>query len=160
MTDHTLRCSLRLPLPIHQVFDFFARAENLARITPPELNFQICTPLPIVMRAGTLIDYRISLFGLPMGWRTLISRWDPPLAFIDEQVLGPYRRWIHTHTFRQEDGDTVIEDEVRYALPLGPLGNFAHPLVRLQLDRIFRYRQGMVRRILLAEFAAEPPRAA
>ena len=155
MPTHRLTRTLRLPLPIEQVFPFFAQAENLGRITPPELGFEIRTPLPIDMKVGTRIDYTIRLHGIPMRWRTLISAWNPPHEFVDEQLRGPYAIWHHTHRFRADGPDaTIMEDEVRYRLPFSPLGDLVHPLVRRQLARIFDYRTEVVQRILLGEGSA------
>lgn len=149
MGDRILRVSQRLPLPRAEVFAFFSDAGNLQRITPPELGFRILTPMPVEMRAGARIEYRLRLFGIPFGWRTRIEEWSPPDRFVDVQESGPYPLWVHTHTFRDDpDGFTVVEDEVRYRLPLSPLGDVAHPLVRRQLDRIFRYRHHAVAAIL------------
>jgi ligand-binding SRPBCC domain-containing protein len=146
---YRLTTSLVLPLSPAEVFPFFAEADNLGRITPPELGFRIVTPQPVAMRPGALIDYRLSLFGVPMRWRTRISAWDPPHRFVDEQLAGPYATWHHTHTFTEVAGGTRVEDVVRYALPLGALGRIAHPVVRLQLRRIFAYRQRTVWRLLV-----------
>ena len=149
MTDHLLRCSLHLAVPRTRAFAFFAAAENLARITPPELSFTIRTPLPIVLREGALIDYTIGLAGIPMRWRTLISKWVPNEEFEDQQLKGPYALWVHRHRFRDDGaGGTVIDDEVRYRLPFGFLGELAHPVIRLQLRRIFNYRSAKVRELL------------
>jgi ligand-binding SRPBCC domain-containing protein len=146
---YIIRAALQVSRPRTEVFAFFADAHNLETITPPELRFRILTPDPIVIAAGCLIDYRISLHGVPMRWRTLISRWEPGVAFVDEQLVGPYARWVHTHTFRDvADGGTLIEDEVRYRLPLDPLGRIAAPLVRKQVERIFAYRTRRVRTLL------------
>jgi ligand-binding SRPBCC domain-containing protein len=150
-----LEASLTLPLPLDRVFAFFAAAENLEAITPPELRFRILTPAPIAMRPGALIDYSLRLWGVRLKWRTLISRWEPPVLFVDEQVRGPYRSWIHTHRFSEVgDGQTLIEDEVRYVLPWQPAGRLAAPLVAGQLARIFRYRHRRVRALLVDSAAS------
>ena len=138
---HLLRSSMELLLPREEVFAFFADAANLQRITPPELGFEILTSQPFRLAEGALIDYRLRLFGLPFSWQTRIARWDPPHQFVDEQVRGPYGLWIHTHQFHEMGRKTIISDEVQYRLPLWPLGEIAHPLVRAQLNHIFSYRQ-------------------
>ena len=156
--EYRLRASMRLPVPRKEVFAFFGDAANLGRITPPEVGFEMRTKGRIDMRAGTLIDYTIRLHGIPVRWRTEITRWEPPHAFADVQVRGPYAVWVHQHRFREEGKETVIEDEVRYALPFGVLGRLAHPLVRRQLARIFEYRQSAVERIFLGDEESSGPR--
>ena len=101
------------------------------------------------MRRGTIIEYRLRLFGVPFGWRTRITEWNPPFSFVDEQLRGPYRQWVHRHTFSEVSGDTRIEDVVDYALPLYPLGEVAAPLVAAQVRRIFAYRTAAIQRLLL-----------
>jgi ligand-binding SRPBCC domain-containing protein len=160
MPDHLLRTTVRIPRPREEVFAFFASAENLALVTPPELAFEIRTPLPIAMHEGTLIDYTIGLYGVPMRWRTRITRWVPGVLFEDEQLRGPYALWLHRHRFVDDgEGGTRIDDEVRYRLPLSPLGDVAHPLVRRQLRRIFTYRTEAVRRAMGVPHVARPDEA-
>lgn len=137
-----------LPKDVETVFAFFGNAENLERITPPELAFEILTPTPIVMRAGKLIDYRLRLFGIPFRWRTQIVEWQPPHHFVDEQLRGPYASWRHVHTFTECEAGTRMTDRVEYRLPFLPAGAVALPLVRRQLDHIFRYRASTIRRLL------------
>ena len=137
-----------LPAPQDDVFAFFANAENLQRITPPELAFRILTQTPIDIGEGAIIDYRLRLFGVPFNWRTRILQWQPNARFIDEQVSGPYRSWRHTHTFAECEDGTRMTDRVEYRLPFQPAGALALPLVRRQLDRIFRYRASAIRLLL------------
>ncbi|CAN5889343.1 hypothetical protein BH11MYX2_BH11MYX2_34940 [soil metagenome] len=130
-----------VPRPRSEVFEFFANAENLQKLTPPSLSFQILSPTPIEMKPGARIDYRIKLQGVPMKWRTKIEAYEPGERFIDVQERGPYKTWHHTHTFRDVPGGTEIRDRVEYELPFGPLGAIAHKLfVKRQLRQIFDYR--------------------
>ena len=142
---------LWLPLPPRELFPFFANASNLDAITPPWLHFHIVTPEPIEMRAGTVIDYRLRVRGLPLRWRTLIREWQPPLRFVDEQIRGPYRLWIHEHTFEALDHGTLIRDHVRYAVPFDWLVH--RWLVRPDVEKIFQFRAQALRR----RFATRQP---
>ena len=145
MTTHTLTASQRIDRPIEDVFAFFAEPANLARITPPSLGLEFLTD-DFAMRPDLEIAYRIRpLLGIPMTWRTRIDEFDPPHAFRDVQLAGPYRRWEHRHTFEAVDGGTVVRDEIAYELPLGPLGDLAHRLaVRRELETIFRHRSAVI----------------
>ena len=129
------------------MFEFFAEAYNLEAITPPFLGFEVVTPEPIDMQEGTLIDYRLKLHGVRLNWRTRIDEWEPGVRFVDRQLKGPYRLWHHTHTFEADGEGTLMRDIVRYALPLGPLGEVARAvLVKRDLKRIFDFRQAEIAR--------------
>lgn len=127
--------------PREALFDFFADAHNLEKITPSLLSFKVLTPGPITIAPGSLIDYKLKVRGIPIRWRTHIAAWDPPHRFIDEQLKGPYRRWHHTHTFIQEDGGTRCNDTVEYTPPGGPLAPLINRLVvQRDIEKIFAYR--------------------
>jgi ligand-binding SRPBCC domain-containing protein len=143
MTVFQFERAITLPRPRAEVFPFFAAPENLEALTPPWLRFRITTPLPIVMETGALIRYRLRLKGLPLAWTSRITAWDPPRRFVDEQVSGPYRLWIHEHTFEERRGGTVVRDVVRYAVPGGRLVNAL--FVKRDLERIFAYRHARLR---------------
>ena len=141
MSTHSLVASQHVDRPIDDVFAFFANPQNLGRITPPGLGFeQLSTG--VVTSAGQRLEHRIRpLLGVPVRWRSHITRWEPPHAFEDVQERGPYRHWTHRHAFTAVDGGTRVDDEITYALPLGPLGDVVHGLVvRDQLLEIFRHR--------------------
>jgi ligand-binding SRPBCC domain-containing protein len=144
--------SQRVEVPIARAFDFYGDAGNLEPLAPPWLHFEVTSP-PVALQAGTLLDYRLRLHGVPLRWQTQIVTWEPPERFVDIQAKGPFDLWEHTHLF-EEDGDatTVIRDHVRYAIPFGPLGAIAERLfVRRDLKRIFAYRNQAVSERLVAE---------
>ncbi|MGA3124555.1 MAG: SRPBCC family protein [Polyangiaceae bacterium] len=138
--------------PRSEVFAFFADAANLERLTPRSLHFEIGTTLPIDMRRGTLIDYRIALFGIRLRWRTLIEAFEPETRFVDVQLEGPYRLWRHTHEFIDAPGGTLVRDRVEYELPLGIFGELARVVfVGRQLDAIFDFRHESIEKIFGAK---------
>jgi ligand-binding SRPBCC domain-containing protein len=147
--EHLLRRRQWVPRPLEETFELFADAFALERITPPWLRFEVTTPGPIAMQKGTLLEYRLRLHRVPLRWRTRIDEWEPPHRFVDVQPRGPYRLWHHSHEFAESLGGTEIVDRVRYAMPLGPLGELAHAIfVREDLRRIFDYRRAAVEQLL------------
>lgn len=143
MTLHEFTAEQWLPVSRHELFPFFADAANLEALTPPWMSFHILTPQPIAMQVGALIDYRLKVRGVLLRWRSEITAWEPPGRFVDEQVRGPFRRWIHEHRFEPRDGGTVAIDRVRYAVPGGALINWL--LVRHDVARIFAFRMAKLR---------------
>ena len=148
MSPHTLRSFQVVARPREEVFAFFSEPRNLARLTPPSMRFEFLSD-DFRMREGLDLRYRLRpLLGVPIQWHTRITAYDPPFAFEDLQVAGPYARWHHRHTFHEVEGGTRIDDAIEYELPLGRLGDLAHPwLVRPELERIFRLRAHAVERI-------------
>ena len=149
MKVYTLKREQLINRPRRKVFAFFERPENLERITPASLGFEILTPKPILMQTGMVLDYTIRLFGIPVRWTTVITGYNPPKGFSDVALRSPYGFWHHTHTFAEVDGGTLMTDEVRYALPLGPVGRLANSLwVKRQLERIFDFRAEAIRKLI------------
>ena len=138
MNIHQFKSEIWLPRPIDEVFAFFCDPANLDSITPVWLNFHTITRGPVEMGAGAIFDYRLRVHGLPIRWRSKITAWEPPHRFVDEQIRGPYRLWIHEHTFKPDKEGTLVHDRVRYAVPFDRL---LHKLmVRPDVERIFAYR--------------------
>ena len=146
--EHLFTTSTILEKSRDEVFPFFSNAENLEKITPPDLNFQILSPLPIEMKVGAIIDYQIKLMGVSFKWKTEITKWNPPYSFEDVQLKGPYRQWIHTHTFEEVEGKTIMTDYVRYALPIWPFGQVAFPFVSFKIKQIFKHRNKVIHQLL------------
>ena len=139
--ESILRREQWIPAPLPAVFSFFSDARNLDRITPRWLHFKILGQIDSELSTGTLIHYKLAWYGIPMDWTSRIEEWRPPTLFVDLQLKGPYRFWHHTHCFERCRGGTLITDTVRYAVPLGVLGDTcAGWLVRRDVERIFDYR--------------------
>lgn len=136
---------LWLPQPREQIFAFFADPNNLEKITPPWLRFEIMSPNLFPVRRGTRIDYRLRIRGFPIRWQSEITAWEPPARFVDQQTRGPYRQWIHDHTFDEHEGGTIVGDSVVYTVTGGKL--VQKLLVAPDLARIFHYRHEVLQNL-------------
>lgn len=141
----TLHHETVVPASLEETFAFFSDAVNLERLTPPWINFRIRTAMPIEMKEGTLIDYQIVLYGVPVPWRTRIDAWEPGVRFTDRQIAGPYRWWHHEHHFEREGTATRVIDHVEY-VPRARL--VSSRLVARDVQRIFAFRQDALRQLL------------
>ena len=133
-----------LPVSVEAAWAFFSSAKNLSKITPAEMGFVIRTKLnddPIF--EGMKIEYTVKpILNIPMRWVTLIGKVNAPYQFTDSQLKGPYALWEHTHTFEAVPGGVKMTDDVKYAMPMGILGNIAHTVaIRKQLEHIFDFRK-------------------
>lgn len=145
--DFRLECQQLIVRPITDVFDFFSDAFQLEKITPDSLQFCVLTPPPIDIQAGTVIDYRLKLRGIPIRWCSLIAEWQPPYRFVDQQLKGPYLKWHHEHLFHSVAEGTLCRDVVDYRVPGGALVN--RLFVQSELTRIFAYRQRRLEALLI-----------
>ncbi len=134
-----------LPGALEEVFAFFSDPHNLQRITPPWLDFKLVGLSENQMRKGLLIDYRLRIHRIPVRWQSNITAWDPPRRFVDEQRRGPYRLWIHEHTFEPQGDSTLVRDHVLYAVPGGTL--VQKFFVARDVARIFAFRREKLKEI-------------
>jgi len=151
MKTYNIKFQQFIDLPINDVFNFFSKPENLSLITPPRLKFDILTPSPIIMKEGQLIDYSLTImYCIKLRWRTLITDYNKPYQFIDQQIKGPYSLWHHTHEFEEKDGGTLIHDSVTYAVPFGVIGQLLHAAyIKHDIKNIFKYRHKILDAIFL-----------
>lgn len=150
MKTYTLTYTQQLPITIEQAWEFFSNPQNLLKITPPEMKFELLTDLssqPIV--EGLLINYTVRpLLNIPLGWTTKITHVNAPHSFSDIQLKGPYKLWNHTHTFVTTPKGVLMTDTIEYALHLGILGQLGNTLfVRKKVQGIFNYRETALKQI-------------
>ncbi len=147
---HTLRKSIKVPGTLDTVFEFFNRPENLEKLTPANLKFNILTPSPVAMHNGAVFDYTIGLFGVPMRWTSIITNYHPPHHFVDIQLKGPYAYWHHKHSFESRPDGVEVTDEIHYEIGFSVFGKVVlRPIIQRQLDAIFSFRAHAIKELFL-----------
>lgn len=143
MKIYTLHAKQNLPITVETAWDFLSNPENLKTITPDYMGFNILSGADRPMFSGQIIQYIVTpIFGIKTKWVTEITHVKDKKYFVDEQRFGPYALWHHKHFINSIDGGVEMEDIIDYKLPLGLLGQLAHPiLVKPKLNEIFSYRK-------------------
>lgn len=137
---------------IEDAWDFFSKPQNLKKITPEYMGFDIVSNSRVdEMYAGQIIRYIVKpLAGIPMQWTTEITQVKEPNFFIDEQRQGPYKLWHHQHLFIEVENGVLMEDIVHYRPPMGFLGDIANSLfIRKKLKEIFDFRKKVIKQYLI-----------
>ncbi|MBC8046328.1 MAG: SRPBCC family protein [Fimbriimonadaceae bacterium] len=150
---HQFKAEQFFPIDKKRAWDFFSSPKNLSKITPPEMDFKILSPLNgEEIFEGMKIDYTVKpLFGISVRWQTEICKVKNQKYFTDSQLKGPYKVWEHTHTFTEVTGGVNMQDVINYQLPFGFIGNVAHSLfVRKKIENIFSYRKQILEKIFIS----------
>lgn len=147
---HVLEFRQWLPVSSELTWEFIANAENLEKITPSWLQFKVLKRTTEQLGTGSTIDYELKLHGLSLKWRSLISHWQPPHEFVDEQISGPYKSWHHRHLFSQLADGILIVDRVEYRIPFFPFGELAFPFIKKDLLKIFKFRQKKMAKLMVS----------
>lgn len=143
MAFYQIRHEQFIQSDLETVWDFISAPENLKKITPPYMGFDITSRSGEgKMYEGMIITYIVRpVFNLPTKWMTEITHVEELKYFVDEQRIGPYKLWHHQHRIEARDGGVVMTDIVTYAPPFGFFGRIANTLmIRRKLKEIFNYR--------------------
>jgi ligand-binding SRPBCC domain-containing protein len=150
----------RVAAPLSEVWEFHSRISGLEALTPDWMNLRVDSvtgpdgePDPGILAAGSEIDLSMRPFGVGprQTWTSVIldreSDGDTAM-FRDEMRGGPFARWVHTHRFVADGGETIVDDEVTYELPGGGLGRAVSPLAVVGFEPMFRARHRATKELL------------
>ena len=140
---YTLKTEQELNISLEKAWDFFSSPENLQKITPKHMGFEITSSVDSKAYSGQIITYKVGILPwIKSNWVTEITQVKEKEFFIDEQRFGPYKMWHHEHWFEElPNGKTLMKDKISYKIPFGFLGNIAQFLfIKKQLKGIFEHR--------------------
>ena len=150
MAFYQFKKTQEIKASVEEVWSFISNPENLKKITPDYMGFDIVSDvIPSKMKEGMIIIYKVSpLFGIKTTWVTEITHCKENSFFVDEQRVGPYKIWHHQHILEPIEDGTLMTDIISYQPPFGFLGKFANTLmIKKKLNEIFDYRTKVIKDI-------------
>lgn len=147
---YTLTTEQVLDVSLEKAWSFFSAPQNLEKITPSHMGFQITSEVDKKAYAGQIITYKVGILpGVKSSWVTEITQVKDEQFFIDEQRFGPYKMWHHEHWFEEfSEGKTLMKDKISYKIPFGFLGHIAQSVfIKRQLKNIFEHRYSTLEKL-------------
>jgi len=134
--------SVIIDAPVETLFAFHERDDALQLLSPPFPPVQVVSKTGGI-RAGARVELRVGF----VTWIALHTKYERNVLFVDEQVSGPFAKWVHRHEFEDLGCASRLTDRVEFLLPGGPsLNALASWSVKLGLHQMFRYRHNVTRR--------------
>ncbi|MEM8883744.1 MAG: SRPBCC family protein [Planctomycetota bacterium] len=144
--SRTFRKESIIEASAEEVFEWHRRPEALPDLTPPWEPVTLESVKGEPLAVGTEVVIRMP-FG--MRWHARHTALEPGRMFRDEQVKGPFRRWVHTHSFEPLGPDRCrLIDSVEYQPPLAWISDW---YVRRRLQKMFDYRHAVTQRAFAPE---------
>jgi ligand-binding SRPBCC domain-containing protein len=149
---YELRATTTIRAPIERVFDLarsieahLASADGTAEAAVAGRTFGL-------LELGETVTWRARHFGVTQHLTTRITAYDRPNHFQDRMVHGAFRSLEHDHFFRQEGGDVVMSEVLRFASPPPGLGWLIERLVLgPYFQRFLRRRNAALKRMAETE---------
>lgn len=147
-SDHTFACRSRIAAPVGDLAAWHFRAGALDRLLPPWQDVRVEQDAG-AMRVGAETVLSVPIGPIRKRWRARIEEAVPGERFVDVQVTGPFGRWRHEHRFETTEtsgsagdsvGESILQDEIHYRPPFGPLGGLGSGVIRGDLERLFGWR--------------------
>jgi ligand-binding SRPBCC domain-containing protein len=146
MAFYQLKFEQEVKASLSDVWDFISTPQNLKKITPSYMGFDIIGDIPKKMYEGLIIHYNVRpVLGIKTEWVTEITHVKENEYFVDEQRVGPYSMWHHQHFIKESKTGVIMEDILSYQPPFGLLGAVANQLIiKNKVQSIFAYRKNAV----------------
>ncbi|KGO82727.1 hypothetical protein IP98_01827 [Flavobacterium cauense R2A-7] len=92
------------------------------------------------------VTFKGKHFGFPLTHQSKITEMSFYNSFTDEMLQGHFKSFQHSHFFREENGRTIMTDEVHYEISFGILGRlFNRWILKNYLTRLLQKRNAFIK---------------
>lgn len=138
--------SIVINTSVETLFEWHSRQGAIQRLTPPWIELEIISHDGNCIQQGSKIEFQIKLFRFSIAWTALHTHYVKNYLFRDIQTRGPFALWEHTHRFIPlSPRNAIIEDDIRFKLPLKKLTHYFYPIVKKELSRMIAYRHRVLK---------------